>query len=664
MKKISLAIIVVSTICCVSTLRGAECVITDTSASPYARLHSAALDDVQWGPGFWADRFALVRDVTLPHLYELAADPNYGHALSNLRIAGGLEEGRFSGTHWQDAWVYKWLEAAAAVCAITKDPALDARMDEVIAIIAEAQQPDGYIASQITARGWGRFENPHHHELYTMGHLLTAACLHNRITGKSSLLTVAKKTADFLHEQFKDVNPKMAHFPRNPSMIMGAVELYRTTGNRRYLDLANAVIDMRGRFKGGSDLNQDRIPLRREKAVVGHAVFYTYLYSGAADAYMETGDQRLLAALDRLWFDLTRHKMYITGGCCALHRGLSVRNGNIWTADDVHEAAGPAYYLPNSSAYNETCAQVGNFMWNWRMLAITGEARFADVMEREMYNGFLSGISLDGKMFFYSNPLRWYGKNHVLSSNDTQGRHQIGVTKRICCPTNVLRTLAEMRGYFYSTDTNSLWVHHYGANTFENGDFRIVQKTDYPWGGRIDIVVEKAPSGASIHVRIPQWTSVPAVRVNGKAGNAASPDSYVAVSRKWKRGDTITLDFPMDVRLMMAHPKVESARNQIAIMRGPILYCLESVDLPDDVRLSQVLIPRDIELRPHFDASLFGGATVLQGEGQAVAETDWTGTLYQQVPSAKPRTIPIRLIPYYAWANRGLSEMSVWLPVR
>lgn len=645
---------------------GGPCSITDTSHSPHAKLRGAALDDVKWTDGFWADRFATCRDVTLPHLYGLAADPNYGHAIENLRIAGGLAKGEFSGTHWHDAWVYKWLEAAAAVYAFTEDRELDELMDEVIEVIAAAQEPDGYIASQITARGWERFQDPHHHELYTMGHLLTAACVHHRVTGKDSLLDVAKKTADFLGEQFKGMNPKMAHFPRNPSVIMGAVELYRTTGERKYLDLANTVIDMRGRFKGGSDLNQDRKALRWEDEVVGHAVFYTYLYAGAADAYMEAGDQRLLTALERLWKDLVEHKMYITGGCCALHRGFSFRNnGNIWSADDVHEAAGPAYYLPNSTAYNETCAQVGNFMWNWRMLAITGEARFADVMEREMYNGFLSGISLDGRTFFYSNPLRWYGEDHVLSSNDTQGRHQIGAAKRICCPTNVLRTLAEMRAYFYSTDARGLWVHHYGGSVFDDGRFRVVQETEYPWSGKVRITVERAPAGSAVNLRIPAWVEGARISVNGKSvDKGVVAGSYVRVSRAWSGGAEIALDLPMGVRLMAAHPMVEPARNQVAVMRGPIVYCLESTDLPGGVSISDVALPRDGQLKPRFDETLLDGVTVLEGPGEVYRTGDWSGKLYKTVGSAKPEKISLRLIPYYSWANRGVPEMSVWLPIR
>ncbi|MBM4081583.1 MAG: glycoside hydrolase family 127 protein, partial [Planctomycetes bacterium] len=381
--------------------------VTKTSASPCCKLRSVDLRSVRWTSGFWAERFKQCAEVTLPHQWALLSDPQKGHALTNLRIAAGLETGEFKGTHWQDEWVYKWLEAASVVWAMTADAELERRMDEAIDAISKAQQPDGYIATQITVRGWKRFQHISHHELYVMGHLLTAACLHHRLTGKTSFLDVAKKVGDFLHKTFMPRDPAFVHFDVNPSYIMGAVELYRTTGDRRYLDLANVFISNRGSQPrppqsavggdafGGTDLNQDRVPLRQETEVVGHAVFFTYLYAGAADAYMETGDKTLLDAVERLWHDLTERKMYVTGGVCPVHKGLSLRwipprpvgGGSselvgAWTksSDDVHEAAGAEFDLPSATAYNETCSQIGNLMWNWRMLAINGEARHADMM--------------------------------------------------------------------------------------------------------------------------------------------------------------------------------------------------------------------------------------------------------------------------------------------
>ncbi|MEA3225746.1 MAG: glycoside hydrolase family 127 protein, partial [Planctomycetota bacterium] len=408
--------------------------------SPRAKLKSVDLKDVRWTRGFWADRFAQTRDITLPKLWELASDPKMGHAIQNLRIAAGIEDGQFAGTHWQDAWVYKWLESACYIHAVTGDEELGEQIDRIVDVITKAQQPDGYIASQTTVRGWPRFQNAHHHELYTMGHLLTAACIHHRLTGKSRLLEVACRTADYVYETFKGRDPKLAEFPLNPSIIMGSVELYRTTGRKKYLDMANFFVDWRGSrygdgkrntwggpLKNGSDLNQNWRPLRKETEVVGHAVFFTYLYAGAADAYMETGDKTLLAALERLWTDLVTKKMYVTGGVSPEHKSHPARSfepGKLSTivGDSIHEGISAPYDLPNDTAYNETCGQIGNLMWNWRMLAITGEARFAEIMERTLYNSILSGIEVDGEGWSYTNPLRWHGAEHILRSNDTHKR--------------------------------------------------------------------------------------------------------------------------------------------------------------------------------------------------------------------------------------------------
>jgi len=635
--------------------------------SPHARLRSVDMAAVRWTSGFWADRFAQCRDVTLSHLWKLLADPNWGHALTNLRVAAGLEEGEFAGTHWQDEWVYKWLEAASHIYGATGDQALGRQMDDTIAVIGQAQQRDGYLATQIQVRGWKRFQSPHHHELYTMGHLIAAACLHHRITAKTNFLVVARRVGDYLYGVLRDKPPAMAHFPINPSLIMAAVELYRTTGERRYLDLANAVIDLRGAYPGGSDLNQDHVPLRDEQHVVGHAVFYTYLYAGAADAYMETGDESLLNALNRLWADFTEKKMYLTGGTCPLHRGLSIRG------DDVHEAAGDPYSLPNSTAYNETCGQIGSVMWNWRMLAINAESRHAELMERQLYNSVLSGIGLDGASWWYTNPLRWYGAQHHLLSQDAYERFQPGEPphrRHICCPSNLVRTIAGLHGYLYSASEEGLWVHQYGGSTFDgdlpNGTHvRLTQDTSYPWEGEITITVQSAPGTSfGVMLRVPAWAEGAKIRVNGKPGRTkVQPGTYAIVRRKWAPGDEITLTLPMEVRLIEAHPRVEELRGQVAVMRGPLVYCLESPDLPEAVDVAEVRLPRATKLTPRYDPDLLGGVTILEGEARRVPRGDWSGKLYRTVSRTRPEKLPIRLIPYYAWANRGISKMTVWMPV-
>lgn len=660
-----------------------------TAKSPYARLRSVNLASVRWTEGFWADRFRQTCEVTLPRLWELAADPKAGHALENLKIAAGLAEGEFVGTNWQDEWVYKWLEAAAYVYSATRDAELDRRMDEVISIIAKAQQPDGYLATQVILRpGWNRFEENRRHELYVMGHLITAACAHHRITGKSNFLDVAVRTANYLHRTFCGGDPLLANCPLNPSIIMAAVELYRTTGEKRYLDLANTFINNRGSqlegrairnsngiLLGGSELNQDRVPLRQETQVIGHAVFFTYLYAGATDAYLETGDPKLVEALQRLWVDLTERKMYITGGVSAIHAAHPARSRqpgtmNLFSTDSVHEAAGMPYELPNATAYNETCGQIGNLMWNWRMLAATGEARFADIMEQTLYNSILSGINVNGRGWSYTNPLRWHGPDHVLLSQDEHQRFDPGA-KHICCPSNLLRLLASWHGYLYSTDDSGLWVHHYGGNTFSGqlGDGRrlkLVQHTDYPWDGRVRLTLEEVAAGSplSIRLRVPRWANDARITVNGQpAGDALRPGSYAAIERRWQPGDVIELNLPMPVRMLAADPRVAENRNHAAVMRGPVVYCLESVDLPAEVLFEDVHLPRDAQWTSCHDPALLGGVTVLETEAAVLADATAETGLYRELRAAEPRRIPIQLIPYYAWNNRGEPEMAVWLPL-
>ncbi|HIE27421.1 TPA: glycoside hydrolase family 127 protein, partial [Candidatus Poribacteria bacterium] len=407
--------------------------------------------------------------------------------------------------------------------------------------------------------------------------------------------------------------------------------------------------------------------------VVGHAVLFTYLYAGAADAYMETGDRSLLEALERLWRNLTEKKMYLTGGVCAIHRALSIRweGSGRWptSAHDVHEAAGPAYELPNATAYNETCAQIGNTMWSWRMLAITGEARYADVMEQSLYNSILSGIGLDGASWFYSNVLRWYGKKHLLLSNDAYERFQPGL-RNICCPSNLLRTIAESHGYFYSISDEGLWVNHYGGNVFEGiladgTPVKVTQETDYPWDGEIHLNIEvHQPKEFSLMLRIPNWTEDAQVHVNGQSIDVeAQLSTYAPISRIWSAGDEVRLALPMTPRLMEAHPKVEHLRGQVAVMRGPIVYCLESVDLPEGVHASEIHIPSNIQWTVRHDSELLGGVTILEGEARRIPQGDWTGKLYRPRKHTSGERLNIRLIPYYAWANRGISEMTVWMPL-
>ena len=661
--------------------------IVKNQASPHAKLCSVDLASVKWTEGFWADRFRQTADVTLPKLLELAEDPGAGHVIQNLKIAAGLIEGEFRGTNWQDAWAYKWIESACYVYAATRDKKLLAKMDEIVAVVAKAQKPDGYIASQIVARGWPRFQNKQHHELYVMGHLMTAACAHHRITGKTDLLAVAERAASCVLKTFRARKRELAEFPVNPSIIMGAVELYRTTGRRDYLDLANLFIDLRGSRYGkggrnpwapvrnGSDMNQNWRPLRKETEVVGHAVFFTYLFAGAADAYMETGDRTLLAALERLWTDLTQRKMYITGGVSPMHKAHPVRSFQPGTltaivGDSIHEGVGAPYELPNDTAYNETCGQIGNLMWNWRMLAVTGEARFADVMERSLYNAILSGIGISGTGWSYTNPLHWNGPGHVLRSQDAHQRFDPGA-RHICCPTNLLRTVASWNGCLYSGGGGGLWVHHYGGSVFDGevpgaGRIQVTQQTDYPWDGKVTLTVNAVSSKKPfpIAMRIPGWAKSATLTVNGKdAGVTCRPGTYAKARRAWSKGDTIELDLPLPVRLIVADPRVEFTRNHVAVMRGPIVYCMESTDLPKDVRFEDLRMPRGARWDIRHEPKLLRGVTVLETDAFARPTHKGTGALYQELRPGEGRKVRVRLIPYYAWNNRGEPKMTVWIPL-
>jgi DUF1680 family protein len=638
-------------------------------------LNSIALGAASFVDGFWAERYDQCRDVTLRKLWELAADPDAGHVLDNMRIAAGLAEGEFAGTNWQDAWLYKWIEAAAAFYATERDPWIEQRMDEAIELIAAAQEDDGYIATQITARGKPRFQDPREHEVYSMGHLLTAACVHHRVTGKDSLLQVAVRCGDFLCETLgAKVPPCYAH---NPSAVMGLVELYRETGQRKYLQCAKMIVDRRGEspkpggvfYKqpgiAGTDLIQDRTPLRRSTQVVGHNVFFTYLFAGAADVYLENGDATLWRPLDRLWHDLTETKMCINGGVSPMGHGLSLGN------DPVVEAVGPSYYLPCADCYNETCGQIGNLMWNYRMLSAEPQAKYADIMELELYNGFLAGIGLDGESWFYRNSLRRYDVDHIEHGHNDLAQRVLPGRKRICCPTNLLRTFAELQTYLYSTDDQGLWIHHYGGNVFDDhladgSRVKLKQNTEYPWNGKIVITLEEVDSVEpfAIRMRVPAWATQAVATINGvRAANPPKAGQYLFMKRAWKTGDVIELNLPMPVRLMQAHPKAEQLRNQVAIMRGPMLYCLESTDLPDNIELNNVYIPEDIELTPQAADDLPFGLLALTGEALYRAESPWTSELYRTVEHESFKPLPIRMVPYFSWANRGPAAMSTWLPV-
>ncbi len=641
--------------------------------SSYQKLFPLEVGAVTWNGGFWGRLFELCHQAVLPSMRKALDEPENGAVFSNFDAAAGRQEDEHKGTMWSDGDCYKWIEAMSHIYGITKGTAILAELDERIEVIAQAQEDDGYLSTPMQLRAdKERWTNLHDHELYNMGHLLTAASVHHRITGQDNFLQVAVKLADYLYDVFQPRPPELAHFGFNPSNIMGMIDLFRATGNRKYLELAKTFVDMRGSQPGGKDLNQSGQSLRDETKAVGHAVTAGYLYSGAADVYAETGDGELLQGLERIWENVVSSKMYITGGTSALHHGASMRPefGGQRVGGPVHEAFGFEYQLPNATAYNETCANIAHAMWGWRMLNLSGDAKYTDIVELVLYNSMLSSMSLDGITFCYTNPLRWYGQNHVLLSQDSYQRWYI--SRCYCCPTNTARTIALLHNWVYSQSDEGLWIHLYSSSsmnaTLADGEtFALSQETDYPWDQQVKITIHDAPNYAvALMLRIPGWTDGAALKLNGEPIRLAlQPKTYVEVKRVWQSGDVIELDLPMKPRIIKAHPKAEEIRNHIAVMRGPLVYCLESADLPSDVSIFEVFAPTEMQLTPRLEKELLGGLTVLQGKARRVYEDSQDdNSLYSEIGDEREEDIDITLIPYYAWNNRGVGEMTVWLPRR
>jgi DUF1680 family protein len=647
--------------------------LVNTSASPYAKLSSVDMGSVQWTKGFWAERFEVCKDAMVPHLWETYNNAELCHSFKNFEIAAGLDTGSFKGPSFHDGDFYKTLEAVAGLYATTKDPKLDQMMDKAIAVIAKAQREDGYVYTKsiIEQRQTGKnkmFDDKLSFEAYNFGHLMTAACVHYRATGKTSLLNVAKKATDFLIHFYDNATPEQARNAICPSHYMGITELYRTTGDKKYLALAKKLIDIRGMTEGTDD-NSDRVPFRDMKRVVGHAVRANYLFAGVADVYAETGDTSLLHTLDRMWDDVVNRKMYITGGCGALYDGVSVDgiSYNPDTVQKIHQAYGKDYQLPNLSAHNETCANIGNVLWNRRMLELTGDARYADIVELALYNSVLSGISMDGNKFFYTNPLA-ASKDYPYQLRWSGGREKY-IALSNCCPPNTVRTIAEVSNYMYSIAADGLYIDMYGGNVLsthlkDGSAIRLTQQTDYPWDGNIAITLQEAPvKETAIFLRIPGWCRKATLAVNGKpVTQALATGTYAKLQRQWKKGDKITLVLDMPATLIESNPLVEETRNQVAVKRGPVVYCVESVDLPAGQDVFDVVVPASLQLQPKPMKIDNGTVMALEGAAKLRPVSNWDHTLYKALDT-NYKTIQLKLIPYYAWANRGTSDMSVWFPL-
>jgi DUF1680 family protein len=627
-----------------------ESAVVDTTKSAHARLRPVPVGAVTVQDEFWAPRMRRNQVATLPSQYRQLVKTG---RLDNLLRVAGKHDGPFMGRYFNDSDVYKWIEAASWALLSQPDPQLEAWIDESIAIIGEAQRPDGYLNSYFELeRADERWTDHDLHEMYCAGHLFQAAVAHYRATGARSLLEIALRLADHIDNTFgPEDQGKRIGTDGHPEVEMGLVELSRVTGDSKYLKLAQFLVDVRGhgvlgdaydRF--GNKYHQDHQPFRELDEIVGHAVRAVYLNAGVADIVAETGEPALHEALHRLWANMTGRKMYVSGGIGSRYEG---------------ESFGEDYELPNRLAYTETCAAIGSIMWAWRMLLIEGDARYADVIELQLYNAMLSGVSFDGETYFYQNPL-----------SDERNHRRAPWFKTACCPPNVARTLASLPGYLYSIAGDEIWVHLYAECSasvpLENGsNVEIKQSNRYPWDGEISI--EIGTSGHfGVRLRIPGWYQGGGqLRVNGKdSGIDLTGGEYALIRRDWSAGDVIALSLLMPVRRIENHPYVSENTGKIALMRGPLLYCVEQADNPG-IELRDLAVPENTRFSNEYRSELLGGVVALTARSVTTAPgSSWTGQLYRNAGSAETGSlsdVSITAIPYYAWANREPGRMRVWL---
>lgn len=619
---------------------------------PFTAVH---LNDV-----FWAPRIEVNRTVTIPYAFgkceETGRMRNFENAAATLR--GEDPTGKpLPGFPFDDTDVYKVIEGASYALSVHPDPKLDAYVDGLIAKIAAAQEPDGYLYTARTINpkhphdwsGHERWvnEEDQSHELYDQGHLYEAAVAHYEATGKRNFLNIAIKSANLLCNTFGP--GKRTVWPGHEIVEMGLAKLYRATGDARYLNLAKFFLDSR---HGGGEYWQAQEPVVDQTEAVGHAVRAAYLYSGMADVAALTGDTQYLNAIDKIWDNVVSKKLYITGGIGATGAG---------------EAFGKNYELPNMSAYCETCAAVGNDYWNQRLFLLHGDAKYVDVLERTLYNGLISGVGLDGKSFFYPNPL------------ESKGQHSrspwFGCA---CCPGNITRFMASVPGYVYAQQGNALYVNLFAAGTanvkLDSGrTVNVVQETRYPWDGAVRMTVNPEGAGSfTVNVRIPGWARNEAapsdlyrfvdqvkepvtLKVNGQAVPVNVEKGYVSLNRRWKKGDVIDLGLPMEVRRVTANAEVKDDAGRVAIQRGPIVYCAEWPDNPG-VHVRNLYLPDSATFEATYEPNLLKGVTVVKTQAEGLA--------YDANGNVAKKDEALTLIPYYAWANRGRGEMDVWLPDR
>jgi uncharacterized protein len=632
---------------------------TSTLSPSIEPLTPVSWKDVTIDDTFWSPRLRANREHTLPHIYRLCKETG---RIDAFRLDWKPGKEPVPHVFW-DSDVAKWLEAASYSLATHPDPVLEERVDEVIGLLAAAQQLDGYLNSHFIAvepeKRWTNLRDLH--ELYCAGHLIEAAVAHFQATGKRTLLDVLSRYADHIDGVFGTGPGKKRGYPGHEEIELALVKLYRITGEQRYLRLSQYFVEERGQHDGqphyydeearlrGEDpaaywagtyeYNQSHLPVRTQREVTGHAVRAMYLYSAMTDLAREFHDASLLTACKRFWNHLCSKRIYITGGI-----GSSPYNEG-FSAD---------YDLPNETAYAETCAAIGLVFWNHRLLQLECDARYADILEAALYNSVLSGVSLDGETFFYDNPLASRG-----------ARHRQGWFECACCPPNIARLLASLGQYIYATNDSDIAVHLYIQSTAQvNIDGHAVtlrQETSYPWNGTITFQLDMAGPGTfGLRLRIPGWCRDSHLRVNGEIVDIASNlhQGYVRVERRWQAGDRVELELAMPVERMYAHPNVRQDVGSVALKRGPLVYCLEGAD--QNVPLQRLIVREDAELARHFDPDTLGGVAIIRGHALVEDDSDWGTMLYRsQPPTRHPATITA--IPYYTWDNRQPGEMRVWL---
>lgn len=641
---------------------------------------------VGWTHGFWGDVQERTRMVTLPTMWQSLSDPTVSAGLRNFRIAAGLDPGEHSGPPFMDGDVYKWMEAAITQLETHPSTELAETVQMLAELIASVQRPDGYLHTPTLIAALGKVSaselaDRFHFETYNLGHLITMCVRHHRLTGTGLLLDVAVRAAGYLENLAEHKPVELARSAICPSHYMAVIELHRATGDARWLRLAQSFLLVRDQFEGGDD-NQDRLPVREQYVAAGHAVRANYLYAGLADLAIETGDTELIDVLERLWEDVVDTKLYVTGGCGALYDGASP-DGHPWQEQisRVHQAYGRPYQLPHTTAHAESCANIGMLLWAERMLRLTGNARFADVIEQISFNVLLAGISLDGASYFYTNPLRQVrdlpfelrragdtGLHPVPAPPKSDERLRERYLSCFCCPPNTARTLARLHECAASASGLGLTVHLYGGLEVrgELEDGRVValsERSTYPWDGRVEFTVTEVQSGGlPVRLRIPGWSSQATLTVAGEPWPVGSPGEYTTIDRPLDVGDVIVLDMPMPVRMLRAHRLAEETTNQVAVRRGPIVYCLESADLTDGVRLEQAAVRRGAAFRP-IEAEVTGHSVIALETEVTVLPTSSEDALYDDLADTDLSSATARLVPYYTWGNRGAGEMSVWLPL-